>query len=84
MVFAINPIWRKHKTLRYRICEIYRCVTSYGKNVRPSSNSAVCDNLLHCNFFPSFGNFIILADENKKYLLEIKESLLIMRQTLTK
>ena len=34
--------------------------------------------------FASFGNFSILADENKKCLLEIKESLLIMRQTLTK
>ena len=34
---------------------------------------------LHCNFLPSFDNFSVLAYENKKYLLEIKESLLIMR-----
>ena len=52
-----------------------------GKKVKPSNNSAICDhcNLLHCNFLPSFDNFSVLAYENKKYLLEIKESLLIMR-----
>ena len=50
-----------------------------GKKVKPSNNSAICDHLLHCNFVPSFDNFSVLAYENKKYLLEIKESLLIMR-----
>ena len=50
-----------------------------GKKVKPSNKSAICDHLLHCNFLPSFDNFSILAHENKKYLLEIKEILLIMR-----
>ena len=50
-----------------------------GKKVKPSNNSAICDHLLHCNFLSSFDNFSVLAYENKKYLLEIKESLLIMR-----
>ena len=50
-----------------------------GKKVKPSNNSAICDHLLHCNCLPSFDNFSVLAHENKKYLLEIKESLLIMR-----
>ena len=50
-----------------------------GKKVKPSNNSAICDHLLHCNFLPSFDNFSVLAHENKKYLLEIKESLLIIR-----
>ena len=50
-----------------------------GKKVKPSNNSAICDHLLHCNFLPSFDNFSVLAHENKKYLLQIKESLLIMR-----
>ena len=49
------------------------------KKVKPSNNSAICDHLLHCNFLPSFDNFSVLVHENKKYLLEIKESLLIMR-----
>ena len=51
------------------------------KKIKPSNNSAVYDHLLHCNLLPSFDSFSILAQENKKYLLEIKESLLIMRDT---
>ena len=50
-----------------------------GKKVKPMKNSAVGDHLLHCSYLPSFGNFSILMHENKKFLLEIKESLLIMR-----
>ena len=49
------------------------------KKVKPSNNSAICDHLLHCNYLPSFENFSVLGHENKKYLLEIKERLLIMR-----
>ena len=65
----------------YKIWGTYRCVTSYWKKVKPSYNSAIyCDNLPHSNFLPSFDNCSILAHENKKYLLEIKESLLIMRE----
>ena len=52
---------------------------SPGKKVKPSNSSAIWDHLVHCNFLPSFGNFSVLAHENSKYLLEIKESLLIMR-----
>ena len=51
-----------------------------GKKDKPSNESAFCALLLHCNFLPSFDNFSILAHENKKYLLEVKESLLIMRK----
>ena len=40
---------------------------------------AVCDYLLHYNFLLSFDNFDLLVHKNKKYLLEIKDSLLIMR-----
>ena len=49
------------------------------KKVKPSNNSAICDHLVYCNFLPSFDNFSVLAHENKKHLLEIKESLLIKR-----
>ena len=54
-----------------------------GKKVKPSNNSAICDYLLYCNCLVSFDNFSILARENKKYLLEIKERLLIMRDKLS-
>ena len=50
-----------------------------GRKVKPIKNSAVRDHLLHCDYLPSFGNFSILAHEHKTFLLEIKESLLIMR-----
>ena len=49
------------------------------KKIKPSNNSAICDHLLHCNFLLSFDNFSVLAHKNKTYLLEIKESLLIMK-----
>ena len=50
-----------------------------GKKHKPLNNSPVCDCLRYCNILPSFDNFSILALENKKYLLEIKENLLIIR-----
>ena len=49
-----------------------------GKKVKPINNSAVRDHLLHCSYLPSFNNFSILGHQNKTFLLEIKESLLIM------
>ena len=48
------------------------------KKVKPKC-SAVSDHLLLCNHSPSFENFSVLTKENKKFLLELKESLLIMR-----
>ena len=47
-----------------------------GMNVKPVNNSAAHNHLLHCNYLLYFDNFSILANENKKILLEIKESLL--------
>ena len=48
------------------------------KQIKPSNDSTVCDHLLQCNFLPSFDNFSTLAHEKKRYLFEIKESLLNM------
>ena len=48
-----------------------------GKMAKPINNSAVRDHLLHCSYLRSFDN--MLAHENRKFLLEIKESLLIMK-----
>ena len=44
-----------------------------GKKVKPSNNKPVSN---HVRFYPLLS---ILAHENKKYLLEIKEGLQIMR-----
>ena len=42
-----------------------------------SKGSAVSNHLLLCNHSPSFENFRVLTKDNKKFLLELKESLLI-------
>ena len=49
------------------------------KQVKPK-NSSVVDHLLFCNHSVSYGDFSILTRENKKLLLELKESLLIMKE----
>ena len=54
-----------------------------GKKIKSTNNSADRYHLLHCSCLPSLGYFSILVHENKKYLLEIKESLLIMNEKLS-
>ena len=50
-----------------------------NKRVQPRKDSAVCRHLSNCNYSPTFEDFSVLCHENKKYLLELKESLMIMR-----
>ena len=47
------------------------------KKTKPSKESALLDHLLNCNNIPSFEELTILANGNNKFVLEIKESLLI-------
>ena len=47
------------------------------KKVKPSAGSSIRDHLPFCNHDPSFEDFTILAQGTNKFLLEIKESLLI-------
>ena len=49
------------------------------KKIKPSKESAIRDHLLICNNVPSFDEFSILAHGNNRFVLEIKESLLIKR-----
>ena len=49
------------------------------KKTKPSKESSICDQLLRYDSNSSFDDFTILAHGNKKYLLEIKENLLIKR-----
>ena len=48
------------------------------KKTKPKE-SATCDHLLDCGNVPSFQEFTILTNRNNKFVLEIKESLLIRR-----
>ena len=49
------------------------------KKTKPSKESAVLEHLLSCNNIPLFEEFTILANGNNKFVLEIKESLLVKR-----
>ena len=49
------------------------------KKVKPSAESSIRDHVLFCNHDPSFDDFTILTQGTIKFLLEIKESLLIKR-----
>ena len=48
------------------------------KKVKPKS-SAVSNHLLLCNHSPSFESFSRLTKENRKFVLELKESLVLMK-----
>ena len=47
--------------------------------LKKTKESAIRDHFLNCNNIPSFEEFTILANGNNKFVLEIKESLLIKR-----
>ena len=64
--------------LNVRIGEHIEISPLTKKKAKPKG-SAVSYHLLLCNHFPSFQNFSVLTKENKKFLLKLKESLLIMR-----
>ena len=49
------------------------------KKAKPLKESAICAHVLICNNIPSFDKFTILASGHHKYILEIKESLLVER-----
>ena len=48
------------------------------KQVKPKKSS-VADHLLLCNHSASYDDFSILTRDNSKFLLELKENLLILR-----
>ena len=64
--------------LNFRIGEHIGISALIKKQVKPK-NGSVADHLLFCNHSASYDGFSILTCENKKVLLELKESLLIMR-----
>ena len=50
-----------------------------NRRLQPGKNSAICQDLLDCNYSDTFKYFSVLCHNSKKYLLELKESLFIMR-----
>ena len=68
--------------LNVRIGEHIRISPLIKKQAKPK-NSPVADHLLLCNHSASYDDLSILRCENKKFLLELKESLLTMRDKLS-
>ena len=64
--------------LNVRIGEHIQISRLTRKKVEPKG-SAVSHHLLLCNHSPSFENFSVLTKENKKFALELKNILLVMR-----
>ena len=64
--------------LNVRIGEHVGISTLTKKKVNPKG-STVSNHLLLCNLPSSFENFSVLTKENKQFLLDLKEILLIMR-----
>ena len=79
----MNPITECARHLAVRSGEHIGISTLSNKRVQPRRNSAVCHHLLNCNYSPTFEDFSVLCHENKKHLLQLKESLLIMRDRLS-
>ena len=65
------------KQSNVRIGESIGLSTQTKKQVKPE-NCSVAYHLLFCNHSASYDDFSILTRENKTFLLELKESLLIM------
>ena len=53
------------------------------KGWKPSTNFEPYSRHALCNHTPSIDNFFVLAYENKKFLLEIKEALLIKARQIS-
>ena len=54
-------------------------ISPLTKKIVKPQGSVVSDHLLLCNHSPSFENVSVLTKENEKFLLELKESLRILR-----
>ena len=68
--------WERH--LNVKIWEHIEISPLTKKKVKPNGRAA-SDHLLLYNHSPSFKTFSVLSKEKRKFLLELKESLLIMR-----
>ena len=66
----------RHLNVRIGIGEHIGISPLTKKQVKPE-NSSLADHLLFCNHSASYDDFSILMRQNKKFLLELKESLLM-------
>ena len=79
LVLYLGSISLRTRTKLQKYCVHIGISPLTNKRVQPRKDSAVCHHLLNCNYSPIFEDFSALYHENKKYLLEMNESLLITR-----
>ena len=66
------------ETLECKNWGTYWYINTYKKQAKPKKSFAA-DHLLFCNHSASYDDISILKRENRNFLLELKESLLILR-----
>ena len=73
----LHQVWFTSSSVDYAMIWIISPLTN--KRVQPRKDSAVYHHLLNCNYSHTLEDFSVLCHENKKYLLELKKSLLIIK-----
>ena len=68
-------MWTLQEILSIR--EHLKITTLTQKKVKPKASAV--SNHLFCNYSPSLKNNSVLTKENRKFILELKEGLLVMR-----
>ena len=77
--FAMSPVMRTKDCVRHMDTRIGKHTGISAVTKMQVKNSSVGHHLLCYNFLASFGDFSILNRENKKFLLEVRGSLFLMR-----
>ena len=75
----MSPVIRTKDCVRHMDARIGKHIGISAVTKMLVKNSSVGDHLICSTFLASFGGFSILNRENKKFLLEVRGSLLIMR-----
>ena len=65
------------RLLKVKSGEYIRISPLTFRKIKPSIESAISYHLLNCNNIPSFDEFTISTYRHQKYIIKIKESLLI-------
>ena len=79
MVAATLPIGKSIRHCKVRFCEHLNVSHLTGKRLTKYTHSAVGDHILQYQHEINLDDFSIIAKEKNNYILEIKESLFILR-----
>ena len=74
-----NTFWH----LKVKVSEHQGVSPQTGKIVKGTLSTSICIHILKCDHIATWNDFKVLERESNQWLLEIKESLFIKRQTIT-